>query len=255
MDNTITALQNLYVALGGSASDVENLNIIPDMINAIATLKSNTMSTFYVDAVNGSDDNDGSSTAAFATIAKAIASAQMTTGAIINVAAGTYNENVIEVRGNVAVSVRGAAADTTIINGRFNIDRGAYLNIQNVTIAGTTTTSNALVWAYEQGDVYMSNCTLTPTTGNAILAASGSEIVAVNVTINGSSGYPARVSGFGEAKLRGCTSTLASGAVAATSGAIYIDNCTGITYTAQTQACVYVDGLQVEPQATQTTQG
>lgn len=37
MDNTITALQALYVALGGDADDVENLVIIPDMINAIAT--------------------------------------------------------------------------------------------------------------------------------------------------------------------------------------------------------------------------
>ena len=38
MDNTIDALRNLYVALGGDAADVANLNIIPDLINAIATL-------------------------------------------------------------------------------------------------------------------------------------------------------------------------------------------------------------------------
>lgn len=37
MDNTITALQGLYVALGGTASDVANMNYIPDLINAIAT--------------------------------------------------------------------------------------------------------------------------------------------------------------------------------------------------------------------------
>lgn len=37
MDNTITALQNLYVALGGDSADVQNITIIPDMINAIAT--------------------------------------------------------------------------------------------------------------------------------------------------------------------------------------------------------------------------
>lgn len=46
MDNTITALQTLYVALGGALTDtyeniadgapVANLVIIPDMINAIA---------------------------------------------------------------------------------------------------------------------------------------------------------------------------------------------------------------------------
>ena len=37
MDNTLDALRNLYVALGGTASDVANLVIIPELINAIAT--------------------------------------------------------------------------------------------------------------------------------------------------------------------------------------------------------------------------
>lgn len=37
MDNTIDALRNLYVALGGDAEDVADLVIIPDLINAIAT--------------------------------------------------------------------------------------------------------------------------------------------------------------------------------------------------------------------------
>lgn len=38
MDNTITALQKLYVAMGGTASDVADIVIIPEMINAIAEL-------------------------------------------------------------------------------------------------------------------------------------------------------------------------------------------------------------------------
>lgn len=38
MDNTIQALINLYKALGGDADDVADISIIPDMINAIATL-------------------------------------------------------------------------------------------------------------------------------------------------------------------------------------------------------------------------
>ncbi len=37
MDTTIVALRKLYVALGGTASDVADLVIIPDLINAIAT--------------------------------------------------------------------------------------------------------------------------------------------------------------------------------------------------------------------------
>lgn len=39
MDTTVVALQNLYVALGGDAEDVEDIVLIPDMINAIAELK------------------------------------------------------------------------------------------------------------------------------------------------------------------------------------------------------------------------
>lgn len=38
MDNTIQALTNLYVALGGDAADVAGIVLIPDMINAIAAL-------------------------------------------------------------------------------------------------------------------------------------------------------------------------------------------------------------------------
>jgi hypothetical protein len=38
MDNTVKALQNLYVALGGNADDVADIVLIPDMINAIASV-------------------------------------------------------------------------------------------------------------------------------------------------------------------------------------------------------------------------
>ncbi len=38
MDTTIQALQNLYVAKGGTLEDVQNIVTIPDMINALAEL-------------------------------------------------------------------------------------------------------------------------------------------------------------------------------------------------------------------------
>ncbi len=38
MDTTVDALKTLYVALGGTAADVANIVLIPDMINALATV-------------------------------------------------------------------------------------------------------------------------------------------------------------------------------------------------------------------------
>lgn len=38
MNQTVDALKALYVALGGTAADVANITLIPDMVNAIAAL-------------------------------------------------------------------------------------------------------------------------------------------------------------------------------------------------------------------------
>lgn len=56
MDNNITALQGLYVALGGDADDVAELNTIPDMINAIATVV--PASTALLPTVTAANDGD-----------------------------------------------------------------------------------------------------------------------------------------------------------------------------------------------------
>ena len=59
MDNTIDALKNLYVALGGDADDVAEITIIPDMINAIATVAATlrtAATTKELPAVTSSDN-------------------------------------------------------------------------------------------------------------------------------------------------------------------------------------------------------
>lgn len=55
MDTTVDALKKLYVALGGSANDVANIVLIPDMINAIATVAS-TATAAELPAVTASDN-------------------------------------------------------------------------------------------------------------------------------------------------------------------------------------------------------
>lgn len=43
MDTTVDALKKLYVALGGTAADVADVVLIPDMINAIAVIAASTI--------------------------------------------------------------------------------------------------------------------------------------------------------------------------------------------------------------------
>lgn len=55
MDRTVDALKNLYVVLGGDADDVANITLIPDMINAIATVAA-TATAKELPAVTTSDN-------------------------------------------------------------------------------------------------------------------------------------------------------------------------------------------------------
>lgn len=59
MDTTVDALKALYVALGGTASDVADVVIIPDMINAITTVAgtlATTARTSDLPAVTAADN-------------------------------------------------------------------------------------------------------------------------------------------------------------------------------------------------------
>lgn len=53
MNSTVEALKAIYVALGGSADDVANITLIPDMLNAIATV---VASTIELPAVKKTDE-------------------------------------------------------------------------------------------------------------------------------------------------------------------------------------------------------
>ena len=55
MDTTVDALKALYAALGGTASDVANIVLIPDMINAIATVAA-TATAAELPKVSSSDN-------------------------------------------------------------------------------------------------------------------------------------------------------------------------------------------------------
>ena len=52
MNTTIEALQDLYVAKGGTLSDVENITTIPDMIEALSTLSEGESQPVTSDEIN-----------------------------------------------------------------------------------------------------------------------------------------------------------------------------------------------------------
>lgn len=58
MDNTLDALRNLYVALGGNEEDVAGLVITPDFINAIAgqMAESGTLKPFIIEVTKTEDE-------------------------------------------------------------------------------------------------------------------------------------------------------------------------------------------------------
>lgn len=55
MNNNVTALKALYVALGGDADDVADVTLISDMINAISTLAAGIAGA-TLPAVTAADD-------------------------------------------------------------------------------------------------------------------------------------------------------------------------------------------------------
>lgn len=55
MNTTVEALKALYVALGGTATDVENISTIPEIINAIATVAASATAA-ELPAVKSSDN-------------------------------------------------------------------------------------------------------------------------------------------------------------------------------------------------------
>ena len=52
MKTTVEALQDLYVAKGGTLSDVENITTIPDMIEALSTLSEGESQPVTSDEIN-----------------------------------------------------------------------------------------------------------------------------------------------------------------------------------------------------------
>ena len=202
-------------------------------------------------ASDGDDGNDGTSAAtAFATIEKAITEGCKYRSCIINLAAGAYTmaAGSIEIRGAHSLSIRGAGAAETTINGRFSIDRGAYVNFTNMTINSTTdAASNGGIFGFEACQIYLTGVTISATTGACVNLSTGSCAYINSCTFGGTPIYTVRCASGARAVVRSCTGMPGKNARAEVSGELHIDNCTDMSYVNATQGIVYADGVQVLP--------
>lgn len=112
--------------------------------------------TYFVNATTGSDSNTCLATnAACLTITEAISKA--TSGDTIEIAAGTYTENILVEK---ALTLHGAGAETTIIDGG-GVDRVLYVSTETVIVSDIGLTNGNAPAGFEYGGGVMNFSNLT----------------------------------------------------------------------------------------------
>jgi hypothetical protein len=145
--------------------------------------------TYYVDATNGNDANDGSQNNPFKTILAARQPAWNTAGGdTINIAAGTYTENIQTQAGDNGIKIIGTSRDTTVLNGWIITEAASgltSLEVKNLTINGANSGVSISIRDGISG-ISISNCKITGYTGNGIEMYESS----ANITISDNIIYP-----------------------------------------------------------------
>lgn len=209
--------------------------------------------SLYVDSVNGDDENSGASGSPFRTLEKAIQEAAKYRSCIVNLAEGTYGTAgvAMEIRGFSSISLRGAGIDSTIIQGRFNIDRGGWVTFQNLTISGAPTTYNGCIYLYEGGQAYVYACKLNPSAGYCIQAASMGRAYLVNCNFSGTPSNIGRVYGSAILHFRTCETDLTSNnkVLVQNGGELHLDGSPELSASQSGTGRLYIDGIQTAPTA------
>ena len=210
--------------------------------------------TVYVDAVNGSDTQDGGTQAkALQTLSRALYFAQYARKAVIYLAAGTYTipDKTLSLLGR-DVRIYGDAAATTTLQGNL-VCENSFLLIRRVTIDSTnSTTANATadtITLQYQGAIRMVDCAVNTASKNAVSLTEMSNANLVNTTFQGATQYAVYVTGLSDAKIYTCTDGTAKGVRSGGGSVVYINNATGANfpYASGSNGMVFVDGQQVLP--------
>ena len=250
---------NMDVLNSLSPADLQRIQALPNTAGELKVLHANfddtcSAITVYVDAVNGSDTQDGSTQAnALQTLDNALQRLQYAGKAMIYLAAGTYTvpDKTWTLLGR-DVRIYGDTAATTIIKGNI-VCENSFLLMRRVTIDSTdSTTANATadtITLQYRAAIRMVDCSVNAAGKNAISVMEMSNANLVNTTFQGATQYAVYVTGLSDAKIYTCTDETAKGVRSGGGSIVYINNATGtsFTYTNGSNGMVFVDGQQVLP--------
>ena len=251
---------NMAVLNSLSPADLQRIQALPNTADELKVLHANfddtcSAKTVYVDAVNGSDTQDGSSTQANAlqTLDKALQRVQYAKKAVIYLAAGTYTipDKTLNLLGQ-DVRIYGDTAATTILRGNIVCENG-FLLMRRVTIDSTdSTTANATadtITLQYRAAIRMVDCSVITSGKNAVSLTEMSNANLVNTTFQGATQYAVYVTGLSDAKIYTCTDATTKGVRSGGGSVVYINNATGASFpfTSGSNGMVFVDGQQVLP--------
>ena len=251
---------NMDVLNSLSPADLQRIQALPNTAGELKTLHANfddtcSAKTVYVDAVNGSDTQGGSTQAkALQTLSRALYFAQYARKAVIYLAAGEYTipDKTLNLLGQ-DVRIYGDTAATTIIKGNI-VCENSFLLMRRVTIDSTdSTTANATadtITLQYRAAIRMVDCSVNAAGKNAISVMEMSNANLVNTTFQGATQYAVYVTGLSDAKIYTCTDATTKGVRSGGGSVVYINNTTGanFSYTNGSNGIVFVDGQQVLPQ-------
>ena len=251
---------NMDVLNSLSPADLQRIQALPNTAGELKVLHANfddtcSAKTVYVDAVNGSDTQDGSTQAnALQTLDNALQRVQYARKAVIYLAAGTYTipDKTLSLLGQ-DVRIYGDAAATTTLQGNL-VCENSFLLIRRVTIDSTnSTTANATadtITLQYRAAIRMVDCSVITSGKNAVSLTEMSNANLVNTTFQGATQYAVYVTGLSDAKIYTCTDATTKGVRSGGGSVVYINNATGVnfSYTNGSNGIVFVDGQQVLPQ-------
>lgn len=256
---------NMAVLNSLSPADLQRIQALPNTADELKVLHDNfddtcSAKTVYVNAVTGSDAQNGSTAAkALQTLSKALQLTQYAKKAVIYLAAGEYTiPNKTWLLLGQDVRIYGDTAATTIMKGNL-VCENSFLLIHRVTIDSTgsataNTTADTITLQY-QAAIRLVDCAVNTSGKNAVNVTETSTANFVGTTFRGASQYAVYVRGLSDAKIYTCTDETTKGVRAGGGSVVYINNARGANfpYKSDSNEMVFVNGQQILPQPAATT--